>query len=563
MKQLFGRALRGIACLATLVAGSLFTACDKEPFKPSNEIENKLHEDPHKVVYTLTEYRLKDAEHFLYPDIEEFEPVGNTQTLVWQMQSNGTWAFEGAAKEFVVKTAKDDPKAIYKLSIEHFNPKGVNMNHQFIDNGQDKIHQYLFSIYKDNLVVRKPAEIPYQYLYADKHAKTGKLLGEDNPVGMEGFFKFRQDLGLRPITAVLLHAYGSKYLNGVPSPYYAQNPKITGDKDISVRLLFRALGNTEVDKGDNTPQNPSDNTGNKPEDTTVADNGEALNTTEVHKVSIFVGEGHFHGSNFHYLQGPQNLTHKNFGMEQEITATWEEGKWVLSGTVNQFVFYAGKKYQGANFPAPSYGFWIKYYDKAGKLINEQFVEEGKYQTFFRPTKLQSMTGKGKSDYKPEEVFTYHYKDSKPWDKSVYKQGATDISATNPIGLKGFLHTDKSNLKFTLNIELWATPKGKKVGDIFSLATQPSAHILGTGKCLLRIPIPAYITLDKAKMDILTPFDTDEFEDEISDDLNAEEQAIVKALMKLLGINFQELQRELYLRLSGKGATETSGVGYWF
>lgn len=563
MKQLFGRALRGIACLATLVVGSLFTACDKEPIKPNNEVENKLHENPHKVVYTLTEYRLESAEHFHYPDIEEFEPVGNTQTLVWQMQSNGTWAFEGAAKEFVVKTAKDDPKAIYKLSIEHFNAQGVSMNQQFFDNGQDKIHQYLFSIYKDNLVVRKSAEIPYQYLYADKDSKTGKLLGEDNPVGMEGFFKFRRDLGLRPITAVLLHAYGSKYLNGVPSPYYAQNPKITGDKDISVRLLFRAVGNTEVDKGDNAPKNPNDNTGNKPEDTTVADNGEALNTTEVHKVVFFVGEGHFHGESFHYLQGPQDMKQKNLSMEQEMTATWQEGKWVLSGNVNKFVFFGAKKYSGANYPQPSYGIWIKYYDKAGKLINEQFVEEGKYQTFFRPTKLQSMTGKGKSDYKPEEVFTYHYKDTNPAGKSVAKDKAADISKRNPIGLKGFLYTDKVDLQCTLNVELWSTPQGKKEGDKLSLATVPSEHIQKTGKCVLRIPIPVYLPMEKGKIDILTPDDEDEIVESYPENYNQEDKARADALLKALGVSFAELQKELYIRISGDRASESSGVGYWF
>lgn len=557
---------------------TLFSACDSEPHKPTNEVNNKLHENPHKVVYTLTEYRMPEGSHFAYDDLAKFRQVGNVQKLTWQIKSDATWAFVEEQSEFEVKTTKDAPEAIYKLSIEYFNPSGVAMNHQFIDNGQDKIHQHLFSTYRNGLLVREASKIAYEYLYADRDKSTGKYLGEENPIGLEGFFRFKDEFALQKITAILLHAYKSKYRDGKPSPFYAQSLEIQGDHDISVDLVFRAKGNTDRLEGDgstspeNTPK-PDDNKTDTP-------TSGGINKTDVKTVKFFFAEGHFHGTQFHYLPGPQNLKYKNFGYEQSMTATWDGGQWLFSGDVKLFLLHTAKLYRNETYPAPAYGLWLEYYDKDNQLVSSRFVGEGQYQTFFRPTDIKSLSEGEPLDIKPEELLSYHYKDTDPYDKTVKLDRAKDVSATNPIGLKGFLFSYKTDVQFTCNIELWSTPQGKTSEGKLSSAVEPSEHIQQTGQCVLRIPIPMLIWFGKDdKYASLIPEKADEDEEhehtttaphlhlhylkDYPDEFTEQDKAMLNNLMKVLGINFKILQEQLYLNFYGKRASEGSGLGRWF
>lgn len=241
MNIVFMARLRTLVYLALAsISLGFVSSCDKTPIEPTDETQNKLHENPHKLIYTLTEYSLPEGKQFNYKDLASFTPSTKVQKLVLGIQADKTFAFEGD-KEFVVKTMADSPSVIYKLTIEHFNPQGQPMNEQFLKNGQDNIHQYIFSIFHDGLTVREEEQIPYLYLYADKDV-SGKYIGESNPVGIEGFFQFKAGLELQVVKATLLHAYSSKYYEGKPSSYFIQNPKITGAKDISVDLTFRHAG---------------------------------------------------------------------------------------------------------------------------------------------------------------------------------------------------------------------------------------------------------------------------------------------------------------------------------
>lgn len=553
MNKLLYNRLRGIASVALTAVLAGFTAC-KKPIDPSNEIYNKLHENPHKVVYTLTEYQLPEGKAFDYTDLSSFVPSSEKpQQLTWHIKGDGTWQVDGK-NELVVKTLEDDPRAIYKFSIEYFNPSGEPMNYQFVDNGQDKIHQHIFSVYENGLVVRKEEKVPYGYLYADKD-KSGQYMGLGNPIGLDGFFQFKGDLGARAIKAELIHAYTSKYVDGEPSPYYAQKTRISGTKDISLELGFRRVGNTDkIIFADDVP------TVDKPTDK-EASTTEGINTTEVRKLKFFVGEGHFHGTDFHYLQGPQNLSKKELAVEYSMTATWQEGKWLLSGEVDKFLLRAGKLHSAKDkYPAPSFGMWIELYDKDDNRIDEKFVGDGAYQIFFRPKEIKQFSTQKPLDLKPQELLTYVYKDTDPWNKSVAMDRAKDVSANNPIGLKGFFYTDKRDVQFMWCIELWSLDKGK--GSPVSPYYEPSDYVKQNGRCVLRLPIPTYIWLSAEEADALIPEDEDEYS-VYPEDFTAEQKTLVEATCKLLGIDYLKLREELYNRFNGDRASEGHGEGRWF
>ncbi len=550
MKSIFNNKLCKGLYIAALAVASTLTSCDKEPVKAENEILNKLHEDPHKVIYKLTEYNIPEGKNFVNADRASFTKVGETTELTFKIQPDGTWAWEGDKDEFTVKTVADDPHAIYKLDIEYFNPQGAPMNQQFIVNGQDKIHQHIFSTYRNKRVVRKEAEIHYLYLYADKD-NQGQYLSDNNPIGLEGFFQFKQEFSAQNIKAELIHAYGSKYSqqDGQPSTYYAQSLGVSGTKDISTDISFRRIGNTDIIHEDHT--HPA---GTEHKDEETSSTG-GINTTEVHKITFFLGEGHFHGSSFHYIQGPQDLKKKELAVEYQMEATWQDGKWVLSGQVDKFLLQTGKLQSGGNYPAPSMGMWIELYDKENKLLNATFAESGKHQFFFRPTDIKTLSTQEPSTIVDKDVLTYVGQDTNPWDKSIAKDKATNVSATNPIGLKGFIYTDKSDLQFTWNIELWSLPQGK--GTPVSPYYEPSEYARKTGKCVLRLPVPVYIWLPKGDVDQLIG------EEEYPSNFTSKQKEVTEAILKVLGISFKDLAADLETRFDGEWADEKTGVGRWF
>lgn len=225
--------------LYALVA--LLSSCNKQPVKSTNEVNNILHENPHKVIYTLKAYQIPEGKSFDYNDINTFieSSLEKPQRLIYQIKSDATWAFEGNRNEFVIKTEAQAPRTIYKLTIQYFNHQGQAMNNQFIENGQDKVHQHLFSITDaKGLIERREKHIHYRYLYADKEGNH--FLGEKNPIGLEGFILFSRDFTDKEITIRLLHATPSKYnKSGLASPYYAQRNDISGFPDINVKVRFK------------------------------------------------------------------------------------------------------------------------------------------------------------------------------------------------------------------------------------------------------------------------------------------------------------------------------------
>ena len=91
------------------------------------------------------------------------------------------------------------------MFIYYYNSKGELMNNQFIENGQDKIHQHFFT--PENVknppltgsrklmtMIRKKL---VDYLYVDttpwdktRHDKEAEITGGSNPVGLKGVIRF-------------------------------------------------------------------------------------------------------------------------------------------------------------------------------------------------------------------------------------------------------------------------------------------------------------------------------------------------------------------------------------
>lgn len=536
-----------------LVALSLF-ACDQDPVKPVDETKNKQHESPAKVVYTLEKCTLPKGVALSYNTLGQIQHSASDeakQTLIWEIKSDGTWGFAGDAVDFEVESAVDTN--VYLLKIEYYSPTGEKMNYQFIQNGQDKIHQHVFSMYRDGTIVKTPEELPYVYYYADK--TEGVLTGERNPLGFEGYLQFTQPIATMSIKAELLHAYQSKYLaDHTTSPFYMvdRGLRSRSTMDISVALPFRERGTTtdspeEKPISKDTPAEVVDM-----EATTLS----GINTTKVQRIVLGLYDGHLHGMNYHYIAGPQGLDAKNLSYEQEMTIERRGTQWeITSGDIKRFLMAQANVYEDNPIGAPVYGLWVDFYDAAGNHLNGDFAANEEYQIFFIPEHIRQFSSDTPSTLSPSEVYQYYYRDSTPWNYNS-QNGGRFTGDVNPVGVKGFFVFPKGDLKFMLRLELWHTPKGKraKSKDKFAPAHTVSQHIRETGTLKLSVSVPAYVWLDNnTRGNISADTSLDEF--------TPIQQAIINATCKLLGIDWAKMQEEQDRLFEGERGDESSGR--WF
>ena len=138
----------------------LFNSCSKDPVIPENETDNKLHEDPSKMTIRLVECHL-------HADWNEIQKVGGPhqnpespakhmkriQEITYELKAGKGWRLaEGSQSKFYVQKNGDyytygkyTPAPVYLMFIYYYNAKGDLMNSQFIENGQDNIHQHFFT----------------------------------------------------------------------------------------------------------------------------------------------------------------------------------------------------------------------------------------------------------------------------------------------------------------------------------------------------------------------------------------------------------------------------------
>lgn len=429
------------------------------------------------------------------------------------------------------------------------------MNEQFIHNGQDKIHQHFFSLYENNCIVREAERIPYSYVYADKTA--GKYSGQENPLGFEGFISFPKAIGTLTIKAELLHAYKSKNLDGgILSPFYAPDRKLKSlsDMDISVALNFREEGVTAGDKpsdSDKEQEQPSEDE-KAPEMGATTLGG--TNTTSVRKIKLELLEGHLHGMEFHYIPGPKGFKSPNLGIEQEMTLEWRNGNWeITSGSLKQFLLIQAKVYEEGKIGMPVYGLFTRFYNSQGEEITGNFANDH-HQIFYQPRHIRSFSTGQATDDQANGFFDYYYRDTQRWDKTLHGGYASLSGDTDPVGHKGFFVFHKGDRQFSIDLQLWSTPKGKKGTDgKLSPAYAPSEYIQKTGQKLLSVQLPSYTWLDADQTgEISSDFELT--------NLPKHQQNVVRALVKLLGISLEELGVDMDLRLDGDRDENT---GRWF
>ena len=227
-----------VALMATGLTFS-FASCSKDPIEPKNEIENKLHEDPAKMTIQLVECHL-------HADWNEIQEVGGphqnpespakylrrVQEMSYELKAGKGWELaEGSPSKFYVQKngeykngSKFTPAPVYLLFIKYYNTKGELMNNQFVENGQDVIHQHFFTpanvrptfdgkIEEDDQTPEKIID----YLYADttpwnksKHGEGAKITGDDNPIGLKGVIRFLKSRKEFDLKIRLYHGYASK-----------------------------------------------------------------------------------------------------------------------------------------------------------------------------------------------------------------------------------------------------------------------------------------------------------------------------------------------------------------
>ena len=148
------------------------------------------------------------------------------------------WApLAGTPAGFVVRRAEGTQHA-YELRIRYFDISGEDITRQFVDNGQDKIHQHFFipdAVYTTDSTAR-PDEARsnrvYTYTYADTtpwynelSTPGTRLTGDVNPIGFKGVLQFKEARDLH-IYIRLMHARVSKFnkRDHSLSPFYAPTP---------------------------------------------------------------------------------------------------------------------------------------------------------------------------------------------------------------------------------------------------------------------------------------------------------------------------------------------------
>ncbi|MDO5075157.1 MAG: hypothetical protein Q4D66_04685 [Bacteroidales bacterium] len=233
--------------LSLPLLGSL-TACESEPVAPQDERLNKQHEDPTKAEFILTKGYLttnKSPNALLfdkYPRRSQFVATAPPQVLTKVITKDIGWHLApGSIEAFVVGNTLREPENVYRLDINYYNIDGELMNQQFIENGQEKIHQHFFSYYQNDVRINKPELLPFQYVYADED-KQGNYTAVSSPLGFTGFVRFTGPNGAYTLTVDLMHAIDSKYdKQGKVSPFYAPSAAQIGRAlwDISTDLPFQ------------------------------------------------------------------------------------------------------------------------------------------------------------------------------------------------------------------------------------------------------------------------------------------------------------------------------------
>ena len=158
LRQLCGSPKRLLLLLLTLVP--LLTACD--PKEPTNELLNKRHDNPSYVIFTLKEAKLNDPARWdAEPTLADITLTGREEKMTLSLTSKGFLASEEqGVSQFSVKSTDTESDVVYLLEIDYLDARRELMNGQFIENGQDRIHQHFFERFTRDSSVASGAPTP-------------------------------------------------------------------------------------------------------------------------------------------------------------------------------------------------------------------------------------------------------------------------------------------------------------------------------------------------------------------------------------------------------------------
>ncbi len=517
------------------------------PDTAGNEIEHKLHEDPTRAVFTLQEGTFTTPDKFdNSPRATDFKPNSTPAQIVeWQTTAGSAWHVTSQSDGFKVKNQIDNPNIVYRLKMDYYNAKGELMNSQFYTNGQDKIHQHFFSMYKEveyngkkgSARVTNKAELPYDYRYADE--LNGNYIAETNPMGFDGFLRFTKSGTKFQLSVDLLHAAQSKFdAKGKPSPFYLPSKTLlsTGLWDINVKLPIEIDGVPTVQPADPSAEIPF----------------------QPARVEIAIYDGHLHGHQaFH--QNPHAKEMQYLGKNYKITYFLQDGKWVADTKNPATLNMIGSKSRGGVA-----AFVIHYFDKAGNDITDQLADNDAskhYQHFFMAENIKpGYLGKSEpTDKNGTDFFDYVYCDTKPWDKTHKFDGAPFVGDTDPVGIKGYFFFLKSHKKFNLDIKLMYASSSKFTAGKPSPFYAPTQQQLKEAAWLPTITIPMNIYIDGEELELDDDLDTlGKPESAYSE----HDRNIIHSLMDAFGITkFEDAAAEFYWNLNGEAKEDETG--FWF
>lgn len=268
-----------ISCAAV----ALLSLSSCSPEIPQDETLNKKHGDPHRAEYILAEGHIRNGEYVFeqYNEKEGVRHIKKQQKIVFNAENGGKWEIEkGSAKEFkVLSVDEDDKESVFALIIRYYDKKGDDITLEFVQDGQDQIHQHFFMLDKveptfngeheksdtikqkvnnngliinKNIVERIKENFFYRYCDSSPYnksvlAKEATTIGDKNPIGFKGYFKFYKERKAVEMRIPLMHARTSKFKNGKPSPYYLPTAAQRGSEhwDIEVKIPIKVYASAE------------------------------------------------------------------------------------------------------------------------------------------------------------------------------------------------------------------------------------------------------------------------------------------------------------------------------
>lgn len=250
--------------LAVLLVAVLSSCGKTTPKVPTDERQNKGHDQPTIAQLTLTQGTLKAGKTFsaqMSPDDVELDRVHQTIELD---QSSGQIKYTeraGYVRRFSVESTTKVPNRVYLLTINYKTATGESMDAQLVSDEQINRHQHffkqilgystdgsnapIFASYKEAL--------SYDYAYCDRIPRkqsNGSEYLDANPVGLSGFLMFAKPAnGAEPKEVTMLitlgHFFNTKFTSaGSKSirPFYST--VLPGaDSDINMTIHFDVATN--------------------------------------------------------------------------------------------------------------------------------------------------------------------------------------------------------------------------------------------------------------------------------------------------------------------------------